>query len=53
MSALDWIIVAGIAVLLVLAVIYTVRQVKKGRCIGCSGGCASCPHNCDKKKDNK
>ncbi|MEG0594913.1 MAG: hypothetical protein RR514_06830 [Christensenella sp.] len=41
-----WIAI-GAAVL--AAVIYVIRQWKKGKCVGCSecnksGGCAGCPH---------
>ena len=39
MSFGDWLILGILALLVVLAVAYTVRR--RGRC---SGGCAGCPH---------
>ncbi len=45
MNPVDWIAIAVIAVILVGAVAYLLRQKKKGnRCVGCpyAGNCSSC-----------
>lgn len=52
MSAADWIITAIVLVLLALAIIYIVRQKKKGKCIGCGGDCSDCIYR-DKKGNGK
>ena len=37
MNWFDWILIGILAVLFVLALRHVIRQVKKGRCCGCSG----------------
>ena len=39
----SFLIAAVIAVLIILALVYVIRQKKAGKCIGCEGcGCAHC-----------
>lgn len=46
MNFLDIVILLGFAAALIGVLRYIRRQKKKGCCIGCGGGCASCPHAC-------
>ena len=48
---MKYIIYAGVALLILLAVVYLVRHVRRqlrGEC-DCGGSCASCGHNCGKR----
>lgn len=42
MSTADWIAVGIIVLCVIFAVIYMIRQRKKG---GCNGGCGNCPYS--------
>ncbi|WP_294458052.1 heavy-metal-associated domain-containing protein [Allofournierella sp.] len=47
MNPADWIVLAIVAVLLVLAILATKKHFGgKGGCCGCSGGCAGCSGSC-------
>lgn len=46
MNFLDIVILIGIVAALYGVLRYIHRQKKKGKCIGCGGDCASCPHAC-------
>lgn len=47
MNPADWIVLAIVAVLLVLAIVATKKHFGgKGGCCGCSGGCAGCSGSC-------
>lgn len=47
MNPADWIVLAIVAVLLVLAIVATKKHFGgKGGCCGCSGACAGCSGSC-------
>lgn len=54
LSIWDYLILAGVAIWLAVAVRYIVKQKKRGGCAGCSG-CTGCrnPCNCAKEADEK
>lgn len=45
-GALDVILIVIIATLFILATVYTIKQRRKGKCVGCGGDCSNC---CGKK----
>ncbi len=50
---MKYIIYAAVALLILWAVIYLVRHVRRqlrGECGSCGGDCASCGHSCSKRK---
>ena len=47
MNVWDWLIV----IVILIAVYFAVRTLRKGKSCGCSGGCAACPHRCSAGKD--
>ena len=51
MHALDYVILAVVAGVLILCGLYLYRSKKKGRaCGGCPGNCGSCGGNCGTEK---
>ena len=48
MSFVDYLIIAGVAIFIILAIRSSIKQRKNG---GCGCGCGSCPYkdNCEKK----
>jgi hypothetical protein len=51
MHALDYVILAVVAGVLILCGLYLYRSKKKGRaCVGCPGNCGSCGGNCGTEK---
>ena len=48
MSAVDWIILAAVALLFGAAVFFAIRQRKKGK--RCCGDCAGCAAACEKRQ---
>ena len=44
MSALDWVLLAVLAAWIVGSILWMRHRRKKGKCIGCSGDCGSCPY---------
>lgn len=53
MSIVDIILIAAVALLLFAAFRYTVKKMKGGGCVGCSGcgkGTGTCPH-CHSEKE--
>ena len=46
MSAIDYIVIAAVAISVVIAVIYLIKNRKSGQ--ECSGDCANCKRNCGK-----
>ena len=44
MSWLDWALLALLAAWIAGSVVWMRRRRKRGKCIGCSGDCASCPY---------
>ncbi len=51
MGFFDYLILGVIALLLVVVVIYLIRQKKKGKCIGCGGDCSSCRYKNTSQKE--
>ncbi len=45
MSVLDYIILSVVMICMALAAWFIFGRRKKGKCIGCSGCCESCPHH--------
>ena len=51
MHALDYLVLALVAGVLVLCGLYICRSKKKGRaCVGCPGSCAGCSGSCGSEK---
>ena len=44
MSALDWAVLAVLAVWIAASVVWMLRRKKKGKCLGCDGNCDRCPY---------
>lgn len=44
----DYVVIAIVALLAVLAIAYTIYQKKKGKPIGCTGNCSECNKSCKK-----
>ena len=41
----DFIVLSVLALWLITAVCHTRKRKKSGKCIGCGGNCAGCPHH--------
>lgn len=49
MKPLDYVLTAAVAVIIGLALFFTIRNAKHGKnCGGCGGDCANC-HRCEKR----
>ena len=49
MNIWDWVI----TIIILIAVYFALRTLRKGKAGGCSGACAACPHYCAVRKDRE
>ncbi len=53
MTWLDWAVLALLAAWVAGSIAWMRRRRKKGKCIGCSGDCASCPYGQETQNKNE